>query len=178
MKKLLAVFVAVLGFTSVSNAGVLIEPYVGYESGKASGNSGDSTVTGTDYGLRLAYKFPVMFWVGIDAGMGSVTSKPDDGTASTDAKRTMLSAVAGVNFPILFRGWVSYGFSDELKFDSPDAKMKGTSMKVGLGYTIVPFVSLNFEYVTEKFTEMEFGGTTTSVDSSGSGYILSLSVPL
>ena len=176
MQKLLVICAVVFGLAGVSHAGVLIEPYVGYESGTlTSKTGGDGKVTGSQYGLRLAYKLPVMFWLGVDGTMGKITVKPDNGGASVDWDRTMFSAVAGVNFPILLRGWVSYGFSNEVKTDN--SKMKGNSMKVGLGYSPIPFVSLNVEYLSETFTDVETGGVTASTDSKNSGYIVSLSVP-
>lgn len=173
MKKLLAVFVAVLGFASVSQAGILLEPYLGYEMGTTKNS--DGKLTGTDIGLRVAYKSPVMVWAGVDAVMGTLKSKPDVG-AEDDVKRTTVYGVVGVNFPILVRAWVGYGLSNELKFDTANVTSKASAYKVGLGFTGLPFVSLNFEYLNEKVTDIG-GISTTSPEPTNDSYVLSVSLP-
>lgn len=170
MKKLVATLVAVLGFASVSQAGLLLEPYLGYEMGKTKNT--DGAMDGSQYGLRLAYEAPVFFWAGLDATMGSVTVKPDAG-ASSDSKRTTIYGVVGVDFPILVRGWVAYGVSNQLKSDA--STLKGSAYKVGLGFTGLPFVSLNFEYLNEKFNDAD--GATLSPEFQNDTYVLSVSLP-
>lgn len=173
MKKLVAIFAVMLGFTSVSQAGILVEPYLGYEMGTTKNSSGK--LEGTDIGLRLAYKAPLMFWAGVDATMGNLKSKPDAG-GDDDVKRTTVYGVVGLEFPILVRGWVGYGLSNELKYDTANVKAKATAYKVGLGFTGLPFVSLNFEYVNEKVTDIG-GFSTTSPEPTNDAYILSVSLP-
>nr|WP_295905054.1 outer membrane beta-barrel protein [uncultured Bdellovibrio sp.] len=173
MKKLLLVFALALGFTSVSHAGILIEPYLGYEMGKTK--NPDGKFDGSQVGLRLAYAAPIFFWGGLDYTLGvSGTSKPDS-LPNEDGKRSTLYGVVGMDFPILLRAWVGYGFLDEMKFEN-SGKAKGTSYKVGVGFTGLPFISLNLEYVNEKFTELE--GVTIPGDTKNDSYVLSVSLPL
>lgn len=167
MKKFVAIFAVLLGVSSISQAGILVEPYVGYEMGKTE--NPDGKLEGTQAGLRLAWKSPVMLWLGVDGTFGvSGKAKPDN-FPETDVTRTTIYAVAGVDLPILLRGWVGYGFSDELKFDS--GTEKGTSTKIGVGFTGLPFVSLNLEYVTEKID-------SNNLDLKNNAYVLSVSLPL
>lgn len=174
MKKLLAVLTAVMGFASVSQADIMIEPYLGYEMGTFGGGT-EGKLDGTQMGLRLAYATPVMLWLGVDGTTTvSATFKPEVG-ANEGSKRTSLYAVAGVDLPILLRGWVGYGFSNELKGDESD-KLTGTSMKVGVGFTGLPFVSLNLEYLKETFNEV--GGLSLPEDITNDAYVLSVSLPL
>lgn len=170
MKKLLAVFALVLGFTSVSQAGLLLEPYIGYESGTFK-DFGEGKLTGTQIGARVAYTLPVFFWVGVDAATGSGTFKPDVGNEETGT-RTTVGAVVGVDFPILLRAWASYGFMNELSFDS---KLKGKNYKVGVGFTGLPFVSLNVEYMNETFDDID--GITLPTAIKNDAYIVSVSLP-
>lgn len=173
MKKLLLVFALVLGFTSVSQADILVEPYLGYEMGKTKNS--DGKFDGSQLGLRLAYAAPIFFWGGLDYTMGvSATAKPDVG-ANDDGKRSTLYGVVGVDFPILFRAWVGYGFMNEIKFDTA-GKVKGKATKVGVGFTGLPFVSLNLEYVNEKFDEGDAG--TIDPEFENNSYVLSVSLPL
>lgn len=173
MKKLLAVYAICMGFVSVSQAGLLVEPYLGYETGTTQNSSGK--LDGSQLGLRLAYTAPVMFWAGIDATTGiSATVKPDVGS-SEGVKRTTLAGVVGMDFPILVRAWVAYGFSNELKTETSNSKLKGSSYKVGVGFTGLPLVSLNLEYLSESFNDVD--GVTLSPEFKNNSYVLSVSLP-
>ena len=179
MKKMWLVIALFLGFSGAAHAGVMIEPYLGYEMGTTSGSSPGKT-TFTNFGARLAWRAPLMFWAGLDANLGmSGQIKPDSGS-DYDAKRTTYYAVAGVDLPILLRGWVGYGFSSTLKMeDSVHSKSSGTTTKVGIGFTGLPFISLNLEYLKDNIDKVETdSGTVNSPNLDHSSYMLSVSLPL
>ena len=169
MKKLLVVCALVLGFGSVSQAGILLEPYLGYEMGKT--DPGDGELNGTVLGARIAWTAPLIFWLGADIAT-SVSEEAKRSLGTDDAKRTVVGAVVGVDFPILVRAWLSYGFLNDLKVDS--AKLEGTQTKVGVGFTGLPFVSLNLEYIKDAWDKSE----GQSIDSKNEAYMLSVSLPL
>lgn len=172
MKKLLTVFALTIGFATAANADLLVEPYLGYEKGSFKDSLDDNT-SFTNLGLRLAYKAPVMFWVGLDATMSM--SGSIDGLGDPDAKRTTYYGVAGIDLPILLRGWIGYAISSEIKMESPVSDtVKGKGMKVGLGTTFLPFVSLNLEYLKDTFDE----GAGLTEDENHESYMLSVSLPL
>lgn len=174
MKKFLALFAVMFGIGSASHAGIMIEPYLGYEMGKLKDLS-EGSLDGSQAGLRLAYTLPVLFWLGVDGTTTiSATVKPDLG-ANEDAKRTTMYGVVGVDFPILLRAWVGYSVVDELKLET-SGKFKGSSYKVGFGFTGLPFLSLNLEYVNEQFDELE--GVSLPQDQKNDSYVLSVSLPL
>ncbi|MGZ3772772.1 MAG: outer membrane beta-barrel protein [Pseudobdellovibrionaceae bacterium] len=172
MKKFLAVFAVMMGFASASHANILIEPYLGYEMGKTKDYSA-GTATGSQMGLRLGYALPIFFWAALDATTGTVSLKPDSGSAQ-DAKRTTVSGVVGFDFPILVRAWAGYSLMDELNA-STSGKYKGSATKLGVAFTGLPFISLNFEYVTESFNEL--AGTALSTNLKNDSYIVSVSLP-
>lgn len=176
MKKLLFTIALVVGFSSVSNAALLLEPYLGYESGKVSMPGFDAKPTGTALGVRVAYKIP-MFWFGFDGSTSSGKLNPETSGASNDAyARTVLGVVAGVDFPILLRAWAGYGFSNKLaNKDAANSDMTGTSTKVGIGFTGLPFVSLNLELITDNIDKVD-NVAVSGITSSG--YLLSVSLPL
>lgn len=176
MKKLFVVCALVMGFGSVSHAGLLLEPYLGYETGTVKDNN-DGKMDGTQLGLRAAWRAPVMFWAGLDYTMGvSAKFKPDaSGVPDSDAKRSTLYAVVGVDLPILLRGWVGYGFMNEIKLDDYDTKLEGKSTKVGVGFTGLPFVSLNLEYLMETFDKVN--GNSLSPESKNNSLVVSVSLP-
>ncbi len=177
MKKVLLAFALVMGFTSASHAGWMVEPYLGWERGDLSKDA-DGTLSGTAIGARVAYTLPVLVWLGLD-GMYTLTGEIDpDGGSKEDAKRTALYAVVGVDFPILVRGWLGYGLMNEWKIDSsPSASYKGDSMKIGVGFTGLPFLSVNFEYIKDTFDEIKAGGVTADTDIENTSYMISVSLP-
>lgn len=169
MKKLVVVLAMMLGMSGVAQAGVLIEPYLGYEFGKTS--DPDGKTTGTVLGARLAYTLPAFVWLGLDATMGvSETFDPDTGS-SRDGNRETVSAVVGVDLPVLLRVWAAYGFHNKFKTDS-GADFEGKNMKLGVGFTGLPFISINFEYIKDEFDE------PSPLDMKAEMYMLSVSLPL
>lgn len=171
MKKIVAVFALVLGFTGVAKADLMVEPYLGYEFGKVK-DAAEGDLTGTQMGLRLGYKSPLMFWAALDGTFG-ISGEFKDDTGKDDVKRTTLSAVVGVDLPVLLRAWAGYGLTNELKFDN--GSIKGHNYKIGVGFTGLPFVSLNFEYLNEKFDDLP-GGATGEIKNDS--YVVSVSLPM
>lgn len=173
MKKLLVVLVAVLGFGSVSHADILIEPYLGYETGKTT--DPDGKLNGSHLGLRLAYKTPVMLWVGVDYTAGISGQFEPDGASKEDAKRSTLSGVVGIDLPILLRAWVGVGLTNDMKVDS--GKLEGKNVKVGVGFTGLPFVSLNLEYIKDTWDKFD-GNAIPTGDAQNESVAFSVSLPL
>lgn len=181
MKKLLVSVAVVLGFSGAAHAGIMIEPYLGYEMGKTTDvNAVDGKFDGANLGARLAYKTPLMLWVGVDGQFGvSGKYKPDSGS-DADQKHNTLYGVVGIDLPILLRGWVGYGFSDNLKLDTPySSTIKGKNFKVGVGFTGLPFISLNAEYIKGTTDKIEDGTLANSNPTSkNESFMLSVSLPL
>ena len=172
---------AVATFTLTSHAGFLVEPFFGYAlSGSSSGSidvgagdqDQDATLSGTSYGARLGYGLPLGLGFGIEYAMGATSSKVDDETTSfTD---TNMGAFVSHDFPILLRAWLTYYTTMASKSD--DGTSTGNGMKIGIGYTGLPFVSVNVEYVTSAFTESD-QDLVESLDIKGAMTFLSISAP-
>lgn len=175
MKKLFAVCALIIGFGSAANAGLLLEPYLGYEMGTTK--DADGKLDGTQLGARVAWTAPIMFWAGLDYTMGvSAKFKPSaSGSTDSDAKRSTLYAVVGVDLPILLRGWVGYGLMNELKLDDYNTTLKGKSTKLGVSFTGLPFICLNLEYLMETFDKDSNGNLDP--ETKNNAYVLSVSLP-
>jgi hypothetical protein len=167
--KTIAVFLTLL-LGLQAKAGVLLEPYLGYDTGSlkmtsiSSGTDTNVKNTGTAFGAQIGYRFPAMFWIAADVASLSGTSKPDDVTqTSSDYTGTAMGVVLGYQWHIL-RFWGGYGFDDKftLKGDatSTDTVFKGTNMKLGIGVMPVNHVSINFEYIVPKYTKADTSGLT------------------
>lgn len=184
------VFLVSVGFASPSHAGLLLEPYLGYESSTLTLDDGSvdsgGKATGVGFGARLGYKSPVMFWVAADySSLSGATYKGAVSTNDGKLDTTSLYLDVGVDLPILFRLWAGYGLQSKSKF-AGDAGTGGdiiyeSPLKVGVGLTAFPIVSINVEYFTAKVKEIETGGSTTQGSAfktaDNKGLVVSVSAP-
>jgi hypothetical protein len=174
MKKIFAVFAVALGMSSAAHAGILVEPYLGYEMGdikyKFVGSSVDHTdsTSGVSYGLRVGYKFLIP-WVALDYTSGTATAKPDPASTDYDLTKSSLGAVVGVSLPLI-RAWAGYGFSNEITnkgtSGNPDTKFKGNYLKAGVGLGILPLVDINLEYKINDLKKVDLGQGAGDQDKS------------
>ncbi len=178
MKKMWLVLALFLGFAGTAHAGIMIEPYLGYEMGSHTDINPTAKTELVNMGARLAWKSPVMLWLGLDYNLGVSGKYKVDGGSSYDSKHNTLYAVAGVDLPILLRGWVGYGVSDEITVDTASTKIKGKPVKIGVGFTGLPFISLNFEYIMENLDKIESNAGTNNSPGKMDSYMLSVSLPL
>jgi opacity protein-like surface antigen len=188
----------VLLLSTNSNAGILIEPFLGY--GFGSGEHAQSGITtreteenGMQYGARLGYQF-----LGIMGGLEyrktsgsykftgpssltSLAAQPD-----ADYSGTEVGAFIGYNLPILMRAYIGYTFSSKWELDGASWRgntgdeLSGSTTTFGVGFTGLPFVSLNLEYRMlsfDKFTDVSNSNLETVVDESVNEIVLGVSVP-
>jgi len=192
MKKIFALLTIVFGFSTAAQAGLLIEPYLGYYYGTTISRGVTSSIdvtdtsTGLGYGLRLGYKFMVP-WVAIDYSASSGTNETDypPGTANVDYAWTGIGVSVGADLPLGLRIFGGYGFTDKavLKYTSGDDTLTGSYTKVGLGFRLIPMLSLNAEYIMHSYTKYDNGTTKVDLDTvyssfSSNAVLVSISAPL
>ncbi|MES2857126.1 MAG: hypothetical protein V4692_14755 [Bdellovibrionota bacterium] len=161
-----------------AKAALLIEPYVGYGMGKAEGilmtnisSYNDSYVTtATMFGGRVGIAIPLLF-VAADYSMMTGTAK--NGVLSYNISGTTIGAIAGVSIPFL-RVWAGYNFSKTFK-EITEAKGKG--LRAGIGFTGLPFISINLEYMTTTYEKSSLQTAATG-DANDSFALLSISLPM
>ena len=187
-------FFSIFLFGFSAHAGLMIEPYLGYQMGqvksKAVGSSTEYTdnSSGATLGARLGYKF-LLPWVALDYSTWNGTAKVDpalSGGRNYDFNRTAMAIVVGADLPIGLRVYGGYGFSDSTivksTSSSPDTKFTGTHTKAGLGFSLIPFVSLNAEYIMPTYKKVDDGTTNAELSTIYSSFshntvLISLSVP-
>ena len=186
-------FLFVIAIANQAQARLMLEPVLGYELGSTSkletaGLDLGGKTSGVDLGLRVAYALPMMVWFGLDYSMMS-DGKFAGEFPGTDGKvdRSNLYFDVGVDLPVLARVWAGYGLmnSTKLKFDSGgDTTLKnGTNIKLGVGFTALPLVSLNVEYFMHDYKDYDSssGGSGSASDiwstHKESGLLLSVSAP-
>jgi hypothetical protein len=186
-------------FAPHTRAGVLVEPYLGF----AIGGDGDTTVIGNNYdtsyssvtlGGRLGYQF-LGFMAGLDYSMQNFSLKSQIGSNTAvkdDVKKNQLGVFVGYDFPILLRAWGTYYVSGSLEgkeanaatgqvFSSNDKFSGGSGYALGVGFTGLPFVSVNLEYRTmeyDKFTRTDNANASYGKKLNLSEILLSVSLPL
>lgn len=172
MKKILMIFTAVFTMSSVSQASINVEPFLGYTF---SGEVGTSDLTGVGYGARVGYDLALGLGFGAEYFQGSYTAENTAGVES-DFEPTDIGVYVSYDFPILVRAWATYVISG--KEDSGAAELSGNGFKVGVGFTGLPFVAINLEYTTINYDESETAGVTTAIDRDRDGIMLNVSLPL
>lgn len=168
------------------------------------------SASNVEFGGRLGYTiglagFDLMF--GGQANMGSseteftVKAGSATGSATSDQSTLSYGAFVGFELPIMFRGWATYYLavdatdgedgdksqtnisSGNVTYDNNDV-LKGSGFGLGLGYTGLPFLSLNVEYRTytfKKYTDASDSDTEKDLntgDVSASDIVVSVSFPL
>ena len=136
-------------FSLQSKASLLIEPHVAFQfSGKVENSNPATTYSGTQYGARLGMQtFGLMG--GLDYTRSSITNKTV-GIADYDSDRDQIGVFLGYKFPILLRAWGSYYFSDKNTYTNKDY-YSGSGTEIGVGFTGLPFISVNLMYRTSTY---------------------------
>lgn len=164
--------------TSTAKAGLLLEPYLGYELGKLDYTgtpSSSADLSSVALGARVAFTLPVLF-VGVDYGLPIGGTLKDSSGNKADVSGSQLFAIVGASLPLV-RAYVGYGLmtSLESKFSNVTTKYEGgTAFKLGVGTTLFPLTAINLEYINTTYDKV--GGVTTSNYKSGF-FMLNVSIP-
>jgi hypothetical protein len=160
-----------LSYSAVSQAGLLIEPVLGYNfTSKASTveknyNAGD----GVGYGGRLGFASGDGFQLGFDYLKSEINMSSGD--FNKDIYEEDLGGFVGYKFKRLFKVYGTYIFSasGNTKInDRAESLDNGTGFKFGIGCTIIPLLDINLDYRKVGFNK------DIAVDSM----MLSVSVPI
>lgn len=169
MKKYALCLLAVMGLSSYAHAAFMVEPYLGYEMGEDP-DTANSDVKATHIGIRLGGStLGFMYGFEYDTYSGDY----EVGSAKVDLDGSDLGGYVGYNFPVLFNVRLSYFLVS--KADVGSSEFEGNGMKIGIGFTGLPFVNINLDRITRTYDEQD--GASIS-DSDIESYMLSVSLPL
>jgi hypothetical protein len=184
MKRTLLV-IGFLGFatclTTVAHAGVMFEPYIGYEVGNYEGgnginktsNSTSSSESGMAYGARLGYMTMLGFGFGAEY-MGTSLSLSNSGSSTQSGSD--IGAYLEFKFPAFLKIYATYFVSSSASITNQTSNFSGNGEKVGIGITTLPFININFEIVNRDFSKE--GSQTLSTDLKDSDYCVNISIPI
>ncbi len=183
--KIAQLFILILAFLIIkpASAGLLIEPVVGYNMGNFEVDSAGvdkEKTSGTSYGGRLGYQ-NLGFQLGLDYLASNLNVDDNDyGTMKTGE----WAGFVGFEFPILLRVYAGYIFSasGDTKYDSGSGKETiklegGSGTKLGVGFTVLPFLDINVEYRKVSWDDYKYAGTKFSDKVNYDTVMIGLSLP-
>lgn len=181
-KIVLAAAVVGIGFQSMNRAeaSLLIEPHIGYNlMGSGTSNSVGYKYSGAQYGMRLGGQY-LGLMAGFDYTASKYTWKQTTG-GDDDFDRSEMGVFVGYNLPILLRVWGAYYFSNSAKDTNAggrttSGKYEGNTKELGVGFTALPFLSLNAVY--RNITIDTKPATITGGDITNSEIVVGVSLPL
>lgn len=180
--KFAQLFILILAFLVIrpADAGLLIEPVVGFSSLKFETDTASSSqedATGLSMGGRLGYQ-NLGFQLGLDYLQSSLSV---DDNNYKDLNVSEFGGFVGFEFPVLLRVYAGYMFSvnGETKIGTQSVEFsEGNGTKFGVGFTGLPFVDINFEYRKGTFGHYDAGVLGSGdIDTTYSAYMISLSLP-
>lgn len=192
---LLTLFFASL---SVAKAGLYLEPYAGVALAGKLERKTTSFPTFGDYsgvqiGGRAGYSM-LGFMGGLTLNLAMKTDiEATSGVVRTNdgVTRRDIGAFVGFNFPILVRVWASYYFNSMLEGQDPgihntldsSETYNGNGYSIGVGFTGLPFLSLNLELRNFTYDEQEDidaspQTTTFNPEYTSNEVFVSISLPL
>lgn len=162
---------------SSASAALLVEPHLGYNLG----TSGDGeSYSGGQFGMRLGYQ-QLGLMAGLDFTRSSFDQNTIAGAVTTTNKyeRNEWGLFVGYNLPILIRAWGAYYFSNTTKNTIDNSELTGNTKELGVGFTPLPLLSINFMYRMIDLNKNETAaGVKTAVDNSAQEYVVGISLPL
>jgi hypothetical protein len=135
-------------FCNYSFAGILVEPLLGMNfSKKVETRSKNYTSgSGLSWGGRLGYQKGAL-QMGVDFLNSSIDMSSGD--FDENFKTNEYAAFIGVELPLLFKVYAAYIFAANGNTEVRDNDISldsGRGGKLGLGFTLLPFVDLNLDY--------------------------------
>ncbi|MBX3022159.1 MAG: outer membrane beta-barrel protein [Bdellovibrionales bacterium] len=164
-----------IGFAAPkAQAAILLEPYLGYHTGKYDSGSREYDLSGLNFGARLGYQ-NLGLQLGLDYMTGAWTVKTDP---SLDAEPSDLGLFVGYQFPVMMRVYGVYNLQSKNKAKSSagSSTLEGSGIKLGVGFTSLPLVAVNLEYRSSTYTKVD--GNSLSKNAKDNTYGLTVSLPL
>ena len=189
-KVLLPFFLLTLSINS--SAGIYLEPLVGANLlGKQEFTITDTKISynqsGFVFGGKLGYAVMPGFIIGGDLRMGESKFKIDKATLGIASKETYDTTSIGIfasfNIAPLFNVMAAYYPKNEQENKAKEL-YSGYKTSLGIGFTGLPFVSINLEFSIYEFNSIKEGAVVTKLPNGGfstlegSELLLSISAPI
>lgn len=182
IKVALGIFLTLISTSAFSS--YLIEPHFGLNlNGSANATiksiNHNYDYNGTQYGLKLGMQnFGLMGGIDFNRSSFNLDDKTISGTVASSYKRNEWGLFIGYNFPLFLRFWGSYFFANTAKKSNGD-EFSGTSKEFGLGFTSLPFVSLNLIFRLVDYSKQKISNVSEKLNEkiNNTEIVLGLSLP-
>lgn len=175
-----------LSAPAFAGIGIGAEPYIGYGVAGSYGSGVSATsdsYTSFAVGAKAVIKIEDLIFVG--PAFDYLPSLGYPGPTSSSSLK--LGLIAGVQLPIPFRLWAGYNFIDNMNYSITTSggtltgQISGSGWRFGAGYKVLPFLSLNAEYlITNSGTSTitsSVQSTSSTISSTGKVVLVSVSMP-
>ncbi len=174
-------------FSLKSYSGIHLEPWLGYA---VSGGDDNTEVTGPAAGLRLGFSLPLGVEFGGEYFVSGQNLKVDGDDTEVDYEQDGYGVFLGFNPPVLpLRFYTTYFIESEVGLEPSigipglftiDGYSNGSGYKAGIGFTGLPFLSINLEYQSIVYDSVEINGTEFDLTSGGeyNTVLATVSIPL
>lgn len=165
-----AVCLAILLPTAGAQAGVVLDPFVGYHASGAytdeAATNNSYKLSGINYGARLGYSVAVAAlgaeYFAQNAGLAPASSSGSSRTFSGHS----LGAFAALTLPVLpVRFIATYFFRSVggVATTGVDRHVQGDGFKAGVHFTFLPLISVGVEYLSQTFGDSKnvYAGETS-----------------
>ena len=179
---LLILFIFTVFYMGEVKAEFLFEPFAGIAiNGTAEVESGPSlTLSGSSYGLKFgATRGGLIIGAAVDFATLDSTEKVSKTTDTVSSRLTSL--LIGYDTTFMFRFWYKYIVAADNSVKKVDQIYNtGSGYSAGIGYLLIPHVSMNLEYTSYSTSKVLDNATAIEVDQNVSWQyiLLSLSFPL
>jgi hypothetical protein len=159
-------FAFTIGILFAPNCGAEIdfEPYAGLQWGRWSSHGDGEFYQLSSFGGRLGYSF-----MGLAAGAEFMGGAGGDAGGSS-LKSTNTGIYVSFSLPTVLRFYGTFFPISRLGFDTfqvdsayMNSPFKGTAAKAGLSLTFLPFVNINFEYISSNYNNDDRGALAFNV---------------
>lgn len=157
----------VLFFTQHANAGLYVEPLVGYTQANTEytaktaygGASEKSAITGLVYGGELGWNFG-MLRIGANVEMGNQEVKAESTGTTTKWATSAALLMVGYKFPKDIIGYVGIGTGSSVDDQTPKTTVTGTVLKAGGSHEFVNHVAVSVEWIVYNWDESTTEGSS------------------
>jgi hypothetical protein len=139
------------------------------------GSTGEADSDGMSFGARVGYKF-TGFWASVDIETGSSKELTPSTGLATDASLSNTGLAVGVSLMPMVNFYAKYLMTAKLEYGTASTvELKGSGTAFGIGWSVIPMVSLNLEYRSINYDEID--GNALATEIGHKGLTVGISVP-
>lgn len=167
--------IALLSEQSGANLKLGVEPYLGYgQFSYSSAGSPEESKFGAILGGKGGVFLNEDLWVALDYHLGGPYHLEQN-------KNEFLNRMWGAGVGLLkkpARFWVGYYYDAEIDDVERNVLIKGTALKISMGYEYESKLAINIEYIRQSYSEGKYQGVSRPLTLDVNVVYVSLSSPL